>query len=85
MLEEIGYGLVAGVAAGVVGALALRIAARRSLVEPHWLQILTLASAGLAAGIAIGLGGSIFIAAFTGGCLFGALIGRDSSGEGHTS
>ena len=81
VLEEIGYGLVAGVAAGVVGALALRIAARRSLVEPHWLQILTLASAGLAAGIAIGLGGSIFIAAFTGGCLFG-LIGRDSSGEG---
>jgi hypothetical protein len=30
-------------------------------VEPHWLQILTLASALLAAGIATGLGGSIFI------------------------
>jgi len=80
VLEEIGYGLVAGVAAGVVGALALRIAARRSLVEPHWLQILTLASAGLAAGIAIGLGGSIFIAAFTGGFVFGALR-HDSGGE----
>ena len=52
VLEEIGYGLVAGIAAGVLGALALRVAARRSLVEPHWLQILTVASALLAAGIA---------------------------------
>src|SRR6185312_14531773 len=61
-------------------ALALRVAARRSLVEPHWLQILTVASALLAAGIALGLGGSIFIAAFTGGFLFG-LVGRDTGGE----
>ncbi|MGZ8692349.1 MAG: cation:proton antiporter [Gaiellaceae bacterium] len=80
VLEEIGYGLVAGVAAGVLGAVALRVASRRSLVEPHWLQILTAATALLAAGIATGLGGSIFIAAFTGGFLFG-LIGRDSGGE----
>ena len=80
MLEEIGYGLVGGVAAGVLGALALRFAARRSLVEPHWLQILTVASALLAAGIATGLGGSIFIAAFTGGFVFG-VVGRDSGGE----
>ena len=80
VLEEIGYGLVAGIAAGVLGAFALRIAARRSLVEPHWLQILTAATALLAAGIATGLGGSIFIAAFTGGFCFG-VIGRDSSGK----
>ena len=80
VLEEIGYGLVGGVAAGVLGALALRFAARRSLVEPHWLQILTVATAVLAAGIATGLGGSIFIAAFTGGFVFG-VIGRDSGGE----
>jgi NhaP-type Na+/H+ or K+/H+ antiporter len=80
VLEEIGYGLVAGVAAGVLGALALRVAARRSLVEPHWLQILTVATALLAAGIATGLGGSIFIAAFSGGFVFG-VVGRDSGGE----
>ena len=79
VLEEIGYGLVAGIAAGVLGALALRIAVRRSLVEPHWLQILTAATALLAAGIATGLGGSIFIAAFTGGFMFG-VITRDSGG-----
>jgi sodium/hydrogen antiporter len=79
VLEEIGYGLVAGVAAGVLGALALRLASRLP-VEAHWLQILTVATAVLAAGIATGLGGSIFIAAFSGGFLFGA-IGRDSGGE----
>ena len=80
VLEEIGYGLVAGVAAGVLGALALRVAARRSLVEPHWLQILTAPTALLAAGIATGLGGSIFIAAFVGGFVFG-VVGRRTGGE----
>jgi NhaP-type Na+/H+ or K+/H+ antiporter len=80
VLEEIGYGLVGGVTAGIVGALALRVAARRSLAEPHWVQILTVATAALAAGLAIGLGGSMFIAAFVAGFLFG-VIGRDSEGE----
>ena len=55
-------------------------AARRRLIEPHWLQILSVASALLAAGVATALGGSIFIAAFTGGFLFGALR-RDTGGE----
>ena len=55
-------------------------AANRRLIEPHWLQILTGASAFLAAGIASGLGGSIFIAAFTGGFVFGTLR-RDTGGE----
>ena len=80
VVEEIGYGLIGGVVAGVLGALALRFAARRSLIETHWIQILNAASALLAAGVATGLGGSIFIAAFTGGFLFGALR-HDSGGE----
>jgi NhaP-type Na+/H+ or K+/H+ antiporter len=80
VLEQIGYGLVGGVLAGIVGALALRLSARRDLIEPLWLQILTAASALLAAGIASGLGGSIFIAAFTGGFLFGALR-QEAGGE----
>src|SRR5215204_1124613 len=75
VFEEIGYGLLAGVAAGVIGALALRFATRRSFVERHWFQILTVATAVLSAGIATGLGGSIFIAAFTAGAVFGA-VGR---------
>ena len=80
VLEEIGYGLVGGVAAGVLGALALHFMRRSPHVETHWLQILTVSSALLAAGIALGLGGSIFIAAFSGGFVFG-LIGRDGDGE----
>jgi sodium/hydrogen antiporter len=78
--EQIGYGLVGGVVAGVLGAIALRAATSRGLIEPHWRQILSVASALLAAGVAQALGGSIFIAAFTGGFLFGALR-RDSGGE----
>ena len=73
VLEQIGYGLIAGVLAGALGALAVRLSADRDLIEPHWLQILTVASALLAAGIASALGGSIFIAAFTGGFVFGVL------------
>jgi sodium/hydrogen antiporter len=80
VFEQIGYGLVGGVAAGALGGLALQLAARRRLIEPHWLQILSVASALLAAGVATALGGSIFIAAFTGGFLFGALR-RDTGGE----
>ena len=80
VLEEIGYGLVGGVAAGVLGGLALRLAARHHATEPHWVQILTVTSALLAAGVATGLGGSIFIAAFTAGFVFGVLR-RDRGGE----
>lgn len=77
---EIGWGLVGGVAAGALGAVALRTARQRGLAEAHWLQILTAATALLAAGIAHGLGGSIFIAAFVGGFVFGA-VRRDVGGE----
>ncbi len=78
--EEIGWGLVGGVAAGALGAVALRTARERGLADAHWLQILTAATALLAAGIAHGLGGSIFIAAFVGGFVFGA-VRRDVGGE----
>ena len=77
---EIGWGVVGGISAGALGALALRAAERRGLAEAHWLQILTAATALLAAGIAHGLGGSIFIAAFVGGFVFGA-VRRDVGGE----
>jgi sodium/hydrogen antiporter len=80
VLEEIGYGLVGGIAAGVLGGVALRFAASRRLIEPHWQQILGAATALLAVGVATALGGSIFIAAFTAGFLFGALR-HDEGGE----
>jgi NhaP-type Na+/H+ or K+/H+ antiporter len=71
--HQIGYGLVAGVASGVFAAAVERLAVTRRMVEPLWLQVVTFAAAILAAGIAVGLGGSIFIAAFAGGLVFGAL------------
>jgi NhaP-type Na+/H+ or K+/H+ antiporter len=80
VLDELGWGLAAGIAAGAVGVLALRTAARHRSVEPHWMQILTLATAALAAGTAEALGGSIFIAAFSAGFVFGALR-KGSGGE----
>src|SRR4051795_3320516 len=59
VLEQIGYGLVGGVLAGALGAIAPQLAARRRLIEPHWLQILSVSGTLLAAGIATALGGSI--------------------------
>jgi sodium/hydrogen antiporter len=78
--EEVGYGSVGGIVAGTLGAVAVSAAQRRGLAEPHWLQILTAATAVLAAGIAVGLGGSIFIAAFVGGLVFGG-VRRRAEGE----
>jgi NhaP-type Na+/H+ or K+/H+ antiporter len=80
VLEEIGYGVLGGVGAGVLGAAVLVVAVRRGLVATHWLQVVPLASAGLAYGIATPLGGSGFIAAFVGGFVFGALR-RRTGGE----
>ena len=55
VLEQIGYGLVGGVVAGVVGGARAAASPRAArLIEPHWLQILTVASALLAAGVATG-------------------------------
>lgn len=71
--EQIGYGVVGGIVAGVAGALLLRVVVRRSLIEGVWIQILTVGLAALAYGIAAPLGGSGFIAAFVGGLLFGRL------------
>src|SRR6478672_53810 len=78
--NQIGYGLVAGLAAGIFAAVVERVAVARSTVEPLWLQVVTFAAAALAAGIAVGLGGSIFIAAFAGGLAFGALR-HETGGE----
>lgn len=83
VLEEIGYGTVAGLAAGLLGALALRLAWRRGWVEPRWLQMLTLASVVLAAGLADRLHGSMFVAAFVGGLVFGALRGSEGGEVTH--
>ena len=80
--EAIGYGMLFGAIAGVVGGLVTRIARRHGLMDNAWSQILPVATAGLAYGLAAPLGGSGFIAAFVAGFAFGALH-RDT--EGHTT
>jgi NhaP-type Na+/H+ or K+/H+ antiporter len=76
--EEIGYGIVGGVAAGLLAAAVVAIGSRRDLISGSWLQVIPLAGAGLAYGVAVGLGGSGFIAAFLAGAIFGALVPRQS-------
>ena len=80
VLEQIDYGILAGVAAGCVAAAVLVVAGRRGYVEGSWSQVVPLAAAGLAFGIADPIGGSGFIAAFVGGFVFGALR-RRTGGE----
>jgi NhaP-type Na+/H+ or K+/H+ antiporter len=80
LVEEIGWGAVGGLVAGVLAALVVRYAVRRRLADATWLQVIPLAAAALAYGIASGLGGSGFIAAYAGGLLFGVLR-EDREGE----
>ncbi len=76
--EQIGYGILGGVAAGLAAAAVVAIGYRRNLVSESWLQVVPVAGAGLAYGIAVALGGSGFIAAFVAGACFGALVSRES-------
>jgi NhaP-type Na+/H+ or K+/H+ antiporter len=78
--EKIGYGLLAGVLAGALVAAIVVQAGRRGLIAGSWLQIVPLAGAGLAFGLAEAIGGSGFIAAFVGGMAFGGFK-RERGGE----
>ena len=71
MAEQIGWGLAAGIGAGLLVGLLLRVADDRGWLEGQWRQILPLVGALLAYLVALKLDGSGFIAAFTGGMTFG--------------
>jgi NhaP-type Na+/H+ or K+/H+ antiporter len=77
VLEEIGYGAMGGVAAGVGIAMLIRIAGRRGLIDTQWYPVIPAAGAGLAYGLAAATGGSGFIAAFVAGVAFRLTLGRD--------
>jgi len=83
ILEEIGYGLLAGLAAGVLGAAVVVVAGHRQWIDEPWLQVVPAATAVLAYSLADGLGGSGFIAAFVGGAAFGALRRRHGGEVGY--
>jgi sodium/hydrogen antiporter len=77
LLEEIGYGVVGGVAAGLLVAAVVVHAGRRDLIAGPWRQVIPAAGAALAYGTATALDGSGFIAAFVAGMVFRAALGRD--------
>ncbi len=77
LLEEIGYGALGGILAGALVALVVIQAGRRGLIETGWKQLIPALGAALAYGIATGLHGSGFIAAFVAGIVFRALLGHD--------
>jgi sodium/hydrogen antiporter len=76
--EEIGYGIVGGIAAGLAASVIVAIGRRRRLISGAWLQVIPVAGAALAYGIAVGLGGSGFIAAFLAGAIFGGVVAEES-------
>ena len=76
--EEIGYGIAGGIAAGLAAAAVIALGRRRALTTGAWLQVIPVAAAGLAYGIAAALGGSGFIAAFLAGAIFGSLVSHES-------
>ena len=80
VLEEIGYGSLAGVIAGLAAAAVVRVGVSRRLVDEIWVQVVPVAGAALAYGLAVWMGGSGFIAAFVGGAVFGGLR-REVGGE----
>jgi NhaP-type Na+/H+ or K+/H+ antiporter len=77
LLEEIGYGVLGGVVAGLLIALIVKQAGRRDLIAEAWRQAIPAAGAALAYGIASGLHGSGFIAAFVAGMVFRLALNRD--------
>ena len=66
--------------AGLAAAIVVRLGVQRRLVDSIWLQVVPVAGATLAYGLAVWMGGSGFIAAFVGGAVFGGLR-REVGGE----
>jgi sodium/hydrogen antiporter len=83
--EEIGYGIVGGVTAGLLASAVIAVAGRRGLIAGPWLQVIPVAAAALAYSLAAALGGSGFIAAFLAGGIFGGLVSRESEKAGRLS
>lgn len=73
VVEAIGYGVLFGVVCGAAGSMLLRLVQARDLAEGTWVEVVPVATAALAYGLAAPLGGSGFIAAFAAGLVFGAL------------
>jgi NhaP-type Na+/H+ or K+/H+ antiporter len=76
--EEIGYGLIGGGSAGLLAGYIVVLAGRRGLIDDDWRQLIPVAGATLAFGVAEALGGSGFIASFLAGVLYGLIVRSDT-------
>ena len=75
--EEIGIGLVIGLALAALGARTFDAASARAWSSPAWRDVEPVALAAACFALAQALGGSGFIACFVGGLVFGALARGD--------
>ena len=83
VVEEIAFGVLGGVVAGSLGAVALRAARERDWVANVWAPVVPLAIVGLAYGLATVLHGSGLIATFVAGLAFGTILsGSDEETRG---
>jgi NhaP-type Na+/H+ or K+/H+ antiporter len=71
--EQIGYGILVGLAVGCVGGLAVRNASRRNMMAGVYRQLAVLGIAVAAFALAVEVGGNGFIATFVGGLAFGSI------------
>ena len=78
LAEELGIGLLVGVGVTAAGAGLLRICWRRGWVSDVWVQMTTVALALSCFAVAQSLHGSGYIAAFTGGMLFGYIAREET-------
>jgi NhaP-type Na+/H+ or K+/H+ antiporter len=77
VVEEIGIGLIVGLAATWLTTVMLRLTERQGWISEHWVEIPIVALAAACFAAAQALGGSGFIACFVGGLLLSGL------GESH--
>ena len=78
--QELGIGMAVGLGLAFVGALSLRWCWKQGWVTEIWIQVTVVGLAICAFAAAQSLHGSGYIAAFTGGLLFG-VIAKDSTHE----
>jgi len=71
--EEIGIGLAVGLVLAVLGGWMLRLSAEHDWLSETWMQVTVIALAIASFAAAQSIGGSGFIAAFSGGLLFGKI------------
>jgi NhaP-type Na+/H+ or K+/H+ antiporter len=78
VFQELGIGLAVGLGLTAIGTWLLRFCLKRAWVTEIWLQVTVVAMAIACFALAQSLHGSGYIAAFTGGLLFG-FLGKEST------